>query len=437
MRGRDRRILLLLLDGAADRPASALDGKTPLEAAETPNLDRLAAAGINGTMHVARPGVPLSSDLAHARLFGYDPAELPGRGVLEARGFGHDPAPDAVVCSASFASLDGSGTRVGDRHLGDDAADFAALAERDGVAAVDVPGIDDYRVSLEYTWKNRGLTTITADEVVSPEVTDVDPFAEGLPVIGSEPVDGAADPEAAGRTAEALRAYTRSTRDALDGTDGPADVVLSKWAATPTDPEPFADRHGLDGASVTPKPVLSGLARTVGLTHVSPPEPSGDGDPAYGARADTALDVLADHDFLHVHYPEPDEVSHAAGPVAKREELEAIDDSLDGVVERALSDPELVTLLTADHTTPSTEDVVHSGEPVPVTMAAETVRTDDVTETGERPAARGALRGVDGPDLLRVARAAADRVMLDGLRRTPAVPDYPTPEVTPLWDDGA
>ena len=435
MRGRNRRILLLLLDGAADRPAPALDGKTPLEAAETPALDRLAAAGINGTMHVARPGVPLSSDLAHARLFGYDPAELPGRGVLEARGFGLDPAPDAVVCSASFASLDGSGTRVADRHLGDDAADFAALAERDGVAAVDVPGIDDYRVTLEYTWKNRCLTTITADEVVSPEVTDVDPFAEGLPVIGSEPVDGAADPEAAGRTAEALRTYTRSSREALADADGPADVVLSKWAATPTDPEPFADRHGLDGASVTPKPVLTGLARTLDLTHVSPDAGDGD-DPAYGARADLALETLDGHDFVHVHYPEPDEVSHAAGPTAKREEIEAIDDSLATVVERALSDPDLVTVVTADHTTPSAEDVVHSGEPVPVTMAADTVRADDVARTGERPAARGGLRGVGGPDLLRVARGAADRVVLDGLRRTPAARDYPSSEVTPLWDDG-
>lgn len=431
MRGRDRRILLLLLDGAADRPSPALDGRTPWEAAATPNLDRLAAAGINGTMHVAEPGVPLSSDLAHARLFGYDPAELPGRGVLEARGFGRDPSPGSVVCSASFASLDGDGRTVADRHLADEAADFERLAALAGVAAVDVPVVDGCTASFEYTWKNRGLVTVTADTVVSPAVTDVDPFAEGLPVIASEPTDDAGDRAAAARTADALRTYTRSTRTALADGDGPADVVLAKWAATPRRVDPFAERHGLDAASLTPKPVLTGLARTLGVTHRSPPDD-------YDGRATAALDALGTHEFVHVHYPEPDEVAHAAGPRAKRDEIAAIDDSLGPVVDRALDDPELVTVVTADHTTPSTEDVVHSGEPVPVTMVADGVRVDGVERAGERPAARGDLLGVRGRDLLRTARAAADRVLLAGLRRTPATRDYPTTAVRPLWkgEDG-
>ena len=76
MRGKDRTICWLVLDGVADRPAPALDGQTPLEAAATPNLDRLAAAGTNGTMDVSRPGTPLSSDRAHTLLFGYDHDEV-------------------------------------------------------------------------------------------------------------------------------------------------------------------------------------------------------------------------------------------------------------------------------------------------------------------------------------------------------------------------
>ncbi|SHH02604.1 alkaline phosphatase family protein [Halobaculum gomorrense] len=427
MRGTDRSILLLLLDGAADRPAATLDGRTPLEAAETPNLDRIATAGINGTMHVADPGVPLSSDLAHTRLFGYDPAEVPGRGVLEARGFGREPPAGSVVCSAAFASVDPeTGTRVADRHLDADAVDFPALSERPGVATVDVPVVEGCTATFEYTWKNRGLVTITADTVVSASVTDVDPFEEDLPVIASEPTRDADDRAAARRTADALRAYTRATRSALADEPGPADVVLSKWAATPTRVESFSQRHGLEAASVTPKPVLTGLARTLGMAHVAPLE-------GYDARAECALDALGDHEFVHVHYPEPDEVSHAAGPAEKRDELATVDASLAPVVDRALSDPELVTVVTADHTTPSAEDVVHSGEPVPVTMVAEPVRVDKVESVGERPAARGGFRDVRGRELLKTVRAAADRVMLDGLRRTPAVRDYPTTEVTPLW----
>lgn len=431
MRGKDRRILLLLLDGAADRPAPELNGRTPLEAADTPNLDRLATAGINGQMDVSAPGTPLSSDRAHAILFGYDLAEVPGRGVLEARGFDRDPAPGSIVCSASFAELDGA--RIVDRHLPGDAADFPALAEREGVARVETA---EATVSFEYTWKNRGLVTVESPAPLSPDVTDADPFATGFPVLAAEPLADAAAPDAAEQTAAALRRYARQTREALaDGADGrdrtartPADVVLSKWAGTPTDPEPFRERHGLDGVSLTPKPVLTGLARTLGLAREDSPE-------GYDDRADAALAAVESHEFVHVHYPEPDEVSHAAGPETKRNELAAVDDSLDAVIDRALSDPELVTVVTADHTTPSTEDVVHSGEPVPLTMAAESVRTDDVTAAGERPAARGGLGRVRGRDFLRIARAAADRVLLDGLRRSPRVPDYPTREVRPLWPE--
>lgn len=426
MRGTDRTICWLVLDGVADRPAPALDGQTPLEAAATPNLDRLAAAGISGTMDVSRPGTPLSSDRAHTILFGYDHAEVPGRGVLEATGLDVPVPADGVACSASFARADPTdeGWTVRDRHLAVDATDYQRAGER--VAAFDAA---DATISFTYTWKNRGIVTLAPtdpDQPLSPAITDVDPFETPAPALDPRPLDAADDPEAAARTANALATYTRWSADRL--TDDAVDVVLSKWAGAPAPPEPFAERHGLRACSLTPKPVLAGLAETLGMTVRTPPE-------EYAARPDAIRDAVDDFDFVHVHYPEPDEVAHAAGPAAKRDEIEAIDRTLEPVVDRALADDELVTVVTADHTTPSTEDVVHSGEPVPVTMVADVVRTDDVTAVGERPAATGGLGRLRGRDLLRLSRAAADRVLLDGLRRTPANRDYPNQPLTPLSRD--
>lgn len=420
MRGKDRRILWLVLDGMADRPAADLDGRTPLEAGETPNLDRLAAAGINGTMDVAAPGTPLSSDRAHTILFGYDRAEIPGRGVLEARGLGVEVPPGAVVCSASFArtTREGGGWTVTDRHLHGGEHDYGAVADR--VRSRSVGGVE---VSFTDTWKNRGIARLESDEPLSAEVTDVDPFETGLPVLRPEPLDAARNPEAAGRTADALAAYTRWTAGLLD--DTPVDVVLSKWAGTPTEPPSFGERHGLDACSLTRKPVLSGLAETLGMSAIEPAD-------TYGARAADVLEAVGDHGFVHAHYPEPDEVSHAEGSAEKRDELEAIDASLDPLVDRALGDDRLVTVVTADHTTPSNEDVVHSGGPVPVTVVAETARRDGVTRAGERPAAEGGLGRVRGRDLLRLSRASADRVLLDGLRRSAANRDFPNQPLTPL-----
>lgn len=422
MRGKDRRILWIVLDGMADRPAAELDGRTPLEAADTPALDALADAGASGTMDVGPPGTPLSSDRAHAYLFGYDPEELPGRGILEARGLGVAVPDGGVACSASFARASDApdgGWRVTDRHLRGVEADYARWGER--VASY---GAATATARFEYTWKNRGIVTLApTGGPLSPAVTDVDPFETGLPVLRPEPTEGAADGAAADRTARALAAYTRWTADRL--ADAPFDAVLSKWAGARTDPEPFAARHGLSGCSLTPKPVLAGLAATLELDRRDLPDD-------YDRRVEAVLGTLEEYDFVHAHYPEPDEAAHAGGPAAKRDELAAIDASLAPVVDRAREDDELVTVVTADHTTPSTEDVVHSGAPVPVTAVGEPVRTDGVERAGERPAAAGGIGRIAGRDLLKLSRAAADRVLLDGLRRSPAVRDYPNQPVTPL-----
>lgn len=420
MRGSGRTILFVILDGIADRPSPSLDGHTPLEGAQTPTLDRLAAAATNGVMDVARPGIPLSSDRAHGILFGYDSTALPGRGVLEARGFDLSVPNSGVACSASFARIERAetGWRVTDRTVGDvrdacpDAADRVTPFDHDGV-----------RVEFTYTWKNRGIVTLTGSGTasLSPAVTDVDPFERGLPVIRPKPVDGTHPSGAV--TADALAAYTRWTVDRLTGT--PVDAVLSKWAGARTDPPPFDEQQGMRAVSITPKPVLKGLARTLGM---DVREPVAD----YSERFAAAGRSLSEYEFVHVHVPEPDEVAHAGTPTDKRDEIEAIDAAMSGLVDRALSDSDVVTVVTADHTTPSEGNVVHSGDPVPVTMAGETVRTDDVAAAGERPAATGGMGRMRGRDLLRIARAAADRVLLDGLRRTTATRGYPTDDVTPL-----
>lgn len=420
MRGEGRTVMFVVLDGVADRPADELDGRTPLEAATTPNLDRLAEAGTSGIVDVKAPGIPMSSDRAHSILFGYALPELPGRGVLEARGFDITVSSGVVASSASFAR-----TGTDDEHWV--VADRSVKAHRagcDGYAeSVSEFGHGDVSVRFEYTWKNRGIVTLSSDSELDPNVTDTDPFEAGLPVVRAAPTEGAPDHAAATRTADAIAAYTRWSIAQL--ADEPVDVVLSKWAGTPTHLEPFSERTGMRGKSFTRKPVLQGLGKTLGMDVEAPP-------PDYADRPATTLDAVETHDFVHLHYPEPDEVAHAESPTAKRDEIEAIDATLTPLVDRALSDPELVVAVTADHTTPSRGNVVHSGEPVPFTMVGETVRTDDVTTFGERPAAGGGLRRLAGRDVLRVLRATADRVYLDGLRRTPEECDYPATDLDPL-----
>ena len=131
--GRDvsLRVLLIIFDGLGDRPAPELGGKTPLEAARTPNLDRLAREGVTGTLHAKSPGYPLGSPIALHLLFGYPEEEFPDRGPLIARARGYDLPPGDVMLSARFACADVEGTRLRlrQRFITDREEACAALAE--------------------------------------------------------------------------------------------------------------------------------------------------------------------------------------------------------------------------------------------------------------------------------------------------------------------
>ena len=99
------RCILVILDGLGDRGCDALGGRTPLQAADTPNLDRLASLGSNGLYHACLQGMALPSEIAHFLLFGYDMAEFPGRGVLEALGYGVEISEDQVAVLAHFCQV--------------------------------------------------------------------------------------------------------------------------------------------------------------------------------------------------------------------------------------------------------------------------------------------------------------------------------------------
>ena len=100
-----KKCVLILLDGLGDRSYGQLAFQTPLQAAHTPFMDKIAASGANGLYHAGLLGQALPSENAHFAMFGYEATEFPGRGALEALGVGIDLAPDDVAVLAHFASL--------------------------------------------------------------------------------------------------------------------------------------------------------------------------------------------------------------------------------------------------------------------------------------------------------------------------------------------
>jgi len=402
-KGVRRPIVLVVPDGAGDRPHAALGGRTPIEAAETPNLDALAALGRCGLLYPLAPGLALSSHQAHFALFGYAERDFPGRGLLEALGEGLPPAEGEVVLRANLA-------RVSERNgaLWIDERPDPRTGEAD-LTGVDLNAeIDGVRLRFVHTGALQGLLFLSAADgrALSQHVSDADPLHADTHVLEVLPLEEAPDHEAADRTACVLNAWIRRSRTILAGR--PLDAMLVKWAGSAAHVTPFASRFGLRGVSLGSGPLYAGLAAAVGLDHrefgtASDPEAD------VAVRVAATLDLIAEgYDFVHLHTKRPDMAGHRKDPARKAEVIAAIDRALGPLVPLA-GRGEIVVAVCPDHQTPSAGPLYHGGGAVPLLIAGGVAGADDVMAYGESTCSAGSLGVVRGADVLPLALDAADR----------------------------
>ncbi|MCX8103510.1 MAG: hypothetical protein N3E42_03600 [Candidatus Bipolaricaulota bacterium] len=425
-----KKIFLITLDGIADRPSKILEGRTPLEVAKTPNLDRLARQGINGLMHPLSPGVPMPTDVAHYLLFGYAPDERPGRSVFEATGYGVTFSPAEVICSTSFALVAPEGNAlkiVHRRELG-----LTPDEGRRCVEAVSRYRTQEFEFELVYTKKHFGILKIRGP--ASDQITDSDPFYSKLPVVAVQPLDNSVE---AAKTAAALNEYLRWTYTVLSKLSDKINMLLTKWPGRHRPLTPFTEKYGMRGLSLSPKELLNGLATYLGLEAVYTGSLYETSQHPLEASLSLALERLDAYDFVHIHDPRPDVISHKKDPTAKITIIEQLDAELEILLHNLRDD--WVVCVTTDHVTPTTVGVgkaMHAGEPVPITIWGTHVLQDSCERFSERAAAHGALGLVLGKDFMTILMNYADRLGNYGFRPRPVrnVASYrPTFEqITPL-----
>ncbi len=382
----ESKILLLVLDGLGGLPREP-GGPTELEAAATPNLDRLAADGIVGLHEPVGPGVSPGSGPGHIALFGYDPVRYQiGRGVLEALGVGFDLGPDDIAARGNFCTVDPDG-KVTDRRAGRIATERSAeLCEE--LRGIQIPGVE---IFVEPVKEHRFLLVLRG-EGLTDGVSDTDPGR-----VGAAPLAPAAERPEAERTAAIVARFVDEARRRLAGRE-PANMILLRGFARRPDWPRFPDVFGLRAAAIAQYPMYRGVAKLVGMEAIE-----------VGPARDDLIAALARawpvHDFAFAHVKETDK----AGEDGDFDRKVAVIEELDGYVPRLLDLAPDVLLVTGDHSTPAALRS-HSWHPVPFLLWSRTCRPDEVDRFGERWCRRGAGGLRRANELMPLALAHAGRL---------------------------
>ncbi len=383
----ETKILLLVLDGLGGLPREP-GGPTELEAARTPNLDRLAREGICGLQEPVAAGITPGSGPGHLALFGYDPLRYRiGRGVLEALGVDFDLGPRDIAARGNFCTIDDEG-RIIDRRAGRIPTEEAErLCER--LDAIEVEGA---RVRVQAVKEHRFLLVLRPDAPVSADLGDTDPGRPGEP-----PNEVRALSPDAGPAAEMVESWVRAAREALAGEERANMVVLRGFARRPDWPA-FDEVFGLRPFAAAAYPMYRGVARLVGMEA----EAVEDGpDPL----ADALERRIDDGDFFFLHYKPTDKAGEDGDFDRKVELIEAAD----AIVPRLLEAGPDVVLVTGDHSTPATMRR-HSWHPVPFLLWGGAGRAAGVDRFGETACAVGSAGLRRGCELMPLAVARAGRL---------------------------
>jgi 2,3-bisphosphoglycerate-independent phosphoglycerate mutase len=360
------KIVLLVLDGLGDLP---VEGKTALETARTPHLDRLASKGACGLTDPVFRGITPGSGPSHLALFGYDPLRHQlGRGILEALGSGVEVGRNDLVARGNYATL--KDNLIVDRRAGRiPTSENERICRRLNESLQPPPGI---RVAL-FPGKEHRFVVKFSGEGLSDALTDADPQKDHKP-----PVAAAALSAEAAETVAVVSHFIADATRILSDEPVANTVLLRGFSRFPAIPS-MSELYKIQPAAVANYPMYKGLARLLGM-EVLP----------VGGETRDLFDALEsgykDHDFFYVHYKKTDAAGEDGSFPAKVKAIEELDPFIPRI--EALGAD--VVAVTADHSTPCLLKS-HSWHPNPFLLAARSAMPDDVSVFSERACSRGFL----------------------------------------------
>jgi 2,3-bisphosphoglycerate-independent phosphoglycerate mutase len=358
------KYIVMIGDGMADRPLKELGGKTPLQKASTPNMDRLAREGIIGYIRTIPPGYHPGSDVANLSILGYDPrVYYTGRAPLEAASMGVVLGDNDVAYRCNLVTLNYSKQETNAvmddysaGHISSSEASILINEINNTFGNENIrfyPGVS-YRHLM--VWRNGvvDVECVPPHDIIGKDITAYLPQGRGEEVLRGLMRD----------SAEILQNH-RVNRQRMESGKRPANAIWLWGQGRRPMLQTFRDEYALEGALVSAVDLTKGLGLYAGFEILNVPGVTGYIDTNYMGKAECSLDALRRVDLVYIHVEAPDEAGHSGNCPDKIKAIEDFDALVVGTVLRGAKHfEEYRILIMPDHATP-VEERTHTDEPVP------------------------------------------------------------------------
>lgn len=419
MENSDTHIIYVLLDGVGDLPHPDLNGKTPLEAASTPSLDRLSKNGVIGEVISVGKGIAPESDIAVFNMLGYkfSHTDYAGRGVIEAIGVGIDFKDGDLALRGNYATLD-DGVIV-DRRAGrhiekDDASEIAKEIEekmrfsKQGTSVVVAPTIG-HRVTVRIR---------TESDKLSSKITNTDPAYSNIGGMGVAKAVGdyleierclpLEEDEDAKLTSNLVNEFNEQSIEIMRGSQVNrrrreqgkkllSCILLRDAGNMYPMVTPINEKYSMNFSCIVDMPVELGISRVLKMEAF---EAGGLTD--YEEKARVAAKAMETQNAIYVHLKGPDEFGHDGDAVGKMKNIEEIDRRFFKTILENIDSDKVAVVVSADHSTPCINKG-HSDDPVPVLVSGNFVKNDGTTRMTEAQAKKGSIGLIQGADVVSTA----------------------------------
>ncbi|MBC8250854.1 MAG: 2,3-bisphosphoglycerate-independent phosphoglycerate mutase [Candidatus Nitrosopelagicus sp.] len=413
------KIVYVLLDGVGDLPHPDIENRTPLQAAKTPNMDKLAKNGKMGEVISVGKGIAPESDIAVFNMLGYKfhHTDYAGRGVIEAIGTGIDFKDGDLALRGNFSTLDEKDVII-DRRAG-------RYIEREDAKAVS----EEIEQKLKFsnplasvvvipTIGHRVIVRIRNEHVLSPNITNTDPaysrvdgmgvakavgdflkIERCLPLDKTDTAKLSADliNEFTEKSLQILKDSEINKKRRLQGKKLLNSILLRDAGNKYPKVETINEKYSMNFSCIVDMPVEIGISNVLEMKAYS-----AGGLTDYEEKATVAAKSMKIENAIYVHLKGPDEFGHDGDAIGKMKNIEEIDDRFFGTLLKNIDTSEVFVMISADHSTPCINKG-HSDDPVPVLISGDSIVNDGSERFTEEFAKKGEIGLLEGAQVVNKA----------------------------------